>query len=67
MFTNLEKDGFILTGSKDVFEFTGYKKICDKLGAEVIYLDEEDTKTFEFKGKSSVKDDSKGYHLKPSI
>ncbi|MHA1992789.1 MAG: DUF362 domain-containing protein [Candidatus Hodarchaeales archaeon] len=113
MFTNLEKDGFILTSSKDVyikvnginiyphvhtspevleavikyiknkggkihvmenasqcaitravFEITGYKEICDKLGAEVIYLDEEDTKTFEFKGKSSVKDDPQGYNLK---
>ena len=47
-----------------VFAFTGYKEICDKLGADIIYLDEEDTKIFEFKGKDSVKDDPKGYNLK---
>ncbi len=47
-----------------VFAVTGYKEICDKLGANIIYLDEEEVKTFEFKGKSSVKDDPKGYNLK---
>ncbi len=47
-----------------VFAATGYKEICDKLGAEVIYLDEEKTKSFEFKGKTSVEDDPGGYHLK---
>jgi uncharacterized protein (DUF362 family) len=46
-----------------VFAATGYKEICDRLGAETIYLDEEDTKTFEFKGKNSVKDDPMGYNL----
>ena len=33
-----------------VFAMTGYKEICEKLGAEIIYLDEEGSKTFEFKG-----------------
>jgi len=47
-----------------VFVMTGYKEICERLGVDMIYLDEEDTKTFEFKGKSSVKDDPKGYNLK---
>ncbi len=47
-----------------VFAVTGYKEICEKLRANIIYLDEEDTKTFEFKGKASVKDDPKGYNLK---
>ncbi|MHA2007366.1 MAG: DUF362 domain-containing protein [Promethearchaeota archaeon] len=47
-----------------VFAMTGYTEICERLGAEVIYLDEEESKKFEFKGKSSVKDDPKGYHLK---
>jgi len=47
-----------------VFAITGYKEICDKTGAKIIYLDEEDTKTFEFEGKPSVKDDPKGYNLK---
>ena len=47
-----------------VFEITGYKEICEKLGAKIIYLDEEETKTFEFKGKPSSADDPKGYNLK---
>lgn len=47
-----------------VFEITGYKEICEKLGAKVIYLDEEDTKFYEFKYKPSIKEDPKGYNLK---
>ena len=47
-----------------VFAMTGYKEICEKLGVNMIYLDEEETKSFEFKGKPSVKDDPKGYNLK---
>jgi uncharacterized protein (DUF362 family) len=47
-----------------VFKLTGYKEICDKLGANIIYLDEEDTETFEFKGKKSSENDAKGYNLK---
>ncbi len=46
-----------------VFAITGYKDVCDKNGAEIIYLDEEDTQTFEFKGKSSVEEDPNGYNL----
>ncbi|MFX1357570.1 MAG: DUF362 domain-containing protein [Promethearchaeota archaeon] len=47
-----------------VFAITGYKKICEDLGVETIYLDEEETETFEFKGKPSVEEDPKGYNLK---
>jgi len=47
-----------------VFAIIGYKEICEKNGAEIVYLDEEDTETFEFKGKPSVEDKSKGYNLK---
>ena len=47
-----------------VFEITGFKDVCEKNGAKIIYLDEEETKTFEFKGKSSTADDPKGYNLK---
>ena len=47
-----------------VFELTGYKEICKKNGAKIIYLDEEDTKTYEFKYKPSSEEDSKGYNLK---
>jgi uncharacterized protein (DUF362 family) len=46
-----------------VFAITGYKEVCEKTGVKIIYLDEEDTKTYEFKGKPSVKDDPKGYNL----
>ena len=47
-----------------VFAINGFKEVCKKKGAEIIYLDEEDTKTFDFKGKPSSKDDPKGYNLK---
>ncbi len=47
-----------------VFAITGYKEICEKTGAKILYLDEEDTKTFEFKGKPSHDKDPKGYNLK---
>ena len=47
-----------------VFEITGYKEICEKNGAKIIYLDEEDTKAYEFKYKPSSKEDSNGYNLK---
>ncbi|MFX0069979.1 MAG: DUF362 domain-containing protein [Candidatus Hermodarchaeota archaeon] len=47
-----------------VFAINGFKDICEKTGAKIIYLDEEDTKTFEFKGKSSSANDPKGYNLK---
>ena len=47
-----------------VFAINGFKEVCKKTGAEIIYLDEEDTKTFDFKGKPSSKDDPKGYNLK---
>jgi uncharacterized protein (DUF362 family) len=47
-----------------VFALTEYKAICEKAGAEMIYLDEEESKTFEFKGKPSIQDDPKGYKLK---
>ena len=47
-----------------VFATTGYKEICERLGARAIYLDEEETKDFEFEGKKSIKDDKNGYNLK---
>ena len=47
-----------------VFAINGYKEVCQRMGAKVIYLDEEQTKSFEFKGKPSVSDDPKGYNLK---
>ena len=47
-----------------VFEITGYKKICEDLGVEIKYLDEEETETYQFKRKPSVQKDPKGYNLK---
>ena len=47
-----------------VFTINGYKEVCERTGTDIIYLDEEESKTFEFKGKASVKDDPKGYNLK---
>jgi len=47
-----------------VFALNGFKEVCERTGVKTIYLDEEDTKTFEFRGKPSVKDDPKGYNLK---
>lgn len=47
-----------------VFAINGYKKVCEESGAEIIYLDEEETYTFEFKGKLSVEKDPTGYNLK---
>ena len=47
-----------------VFAITGYKEICEKTGVKILYLDEEDTKTFEFKGKPSHDKNPKGYNLK---
>ncbi len=47
-----------------VFAINGYKDVCERTGAKIIYLDEEDTKSFEFKGKFSIEKDSKGYKLK---
>jgi len=47
-----------------VFALNGFKEVCERTGVKSIYLDEEDTKTFEFRGKPSVKDDPKGYNLK---
>jgi len=47
-----------------VFTITGYKEICKKLGVQIIYLDEEETKTYNFRGNLSVEDDPNGYNLK---
>ena len=47
-----------------VFAINGFKEVCDETGANIIYLDEEDTESFEFKGKPSAGDESKGYNLK---
>ncbi len=47
-----------------VFAINGYKAVCKKTGAKIIYLDEDKTEPFTFKGKPSVNEDSKGYNLK---
>jgi len=47
-----------------VFAINGYKEICERTGAKIIYLDEDPTKIYEFKGKPSVEEDPEGYNLK---
>jgi uncharacterized protein (DUF362 family) len=47
-----------------VFSINGYKKVCDDLGAEIIYLDEETSEVFEFSGKPSSLETADGYILK---
>lgn len=45
-----------------VFEATGYARICRETGATPIYLDEEKTEIFPFRGKKSVEEgDPDGY------
>lgn len=47
-----------------VFGATSYKKICKSTGAKPIYLDEEKSEIFTFKGKPSVDEVEDGYFLK---
>jgi uncharacterized protein (DUF362 family) len=47
-----------------VFSINGYKEVCERTGANIIYLDEENFHEFEFKGKRSIDEDPKGYILK---
>lgn len=44
-----------------VFAITGYDKVCRRTGAIPVYLDEDRTVPFEFKGRPSVKDAADGY------
>jgi uncharacterized protein (DUF362 family) len=47
-----------------VFEINGFKEVCERNDTEIVYLDEEETESFEFKGKPSVEDKPMGYNLK---
>ena len=47
-----------------VFGATPYKKICKETGAIPIYLDEEKSEVFTFRGKPSVDEVDDGYILK---
>lgn len=47
-----------------VFAINGYREICERTGAIPIYLDEEKTEVFEFKGKPPADQDPTGYILK---
>ncbi len=67
---NIGADVYVMENSTQanmtriVFAINGFKDVCEETGAKIIFLDEEDTKTFEFKGKPSVAEKSKGYILK---
>jgi len=67
---NIGADVYVMENSTQanmtriVFAINGFKDVCEETGAKIIFLDEEDTKTYEFKGKPSVSEKSKGYLLK---
>lgn len=44
-----------------VYAVTGYEKICKRTKAIPVYLDEDKTVEFEFRGKPSEKEDPNGY------
>ena len=46
-----------------VFAVIGYDAVCRRTGAKPVYLDEEKTVPFEFRGRKSVKDDPDGYFV----
>jgi len=67
---NIGADVYVMENSTQanmtriVFALNGFKDVCEETGAKIIFLDEEDFKTYEFKGKPSVAENSKGYLLK---
>ncbi|MBO4873559.1 MAG: DUF362 domain-containing protein [Lachnospiraceae bacterium] len=46
-----------------VFAVIGYDKICKRTGAVPVYLDEDKTVSYEFKGQKSVAEDPDGYFV----
>ena len=46
-----------------VFAVVGYDKICKRTGAVPVYLDEDKTVTYAFKGRPPVADDPDGYFV----
>ena len=44
-----------------VFAVVGYDAVCRRTGAKPVYLDEEKTVPFAFRGRKSVNDDPEGY------
>jgi uncharacterized protein (DUF362 family) len=58
LFENSTQSNF----TRMVFALTGYSRICKRLGAKEIYLDEEKNVSLEFKGKKPETDDGDGYY-----
>lgn len=50
-----------------VFAITGYRKVCKKTGAKIIYLDEEKTEPFTFKGQPKKEYILKTFRLPKTI
>ncbi|MDD4074724.1 MAG: DUF362 domain-containing protein [Eubacteriales bacterium] len=46
-----------------VYAVTGYDKVCRRTGAIPVYLDEDKTVPFAFKGRPSQADDPNGYRM----
>ena len=57
LFENATQGNF----TRMVFAITGYSKICRAYGVKEIYLDEEKSTAFEFKGKAAEKNEDDGY------
>ncbi|HPG51075.1 MAG TPA: DUF362 domain-containing protein [Spirochaetota bacterium] len=50
-----------------VFEVTGYAKICKRLGAKPVYLDEEKTTQVEFSGRAAGGYDLKTFRISETV
>jgi uncharacterized protein (DUF362 family) len=57
LFENSTQSNF----TRMVFSLTGYSKICRRYGVKEIFLDEEKSVPFAFKGKASEKQEEGGY------
>ncbi len=68
-FDNGAADIFLIENSTQsnytrlVYAINGYASLCKRTGAKPVYLDEEKTRKFAFRGKKTVAEDPKGYDL----
>ena len=58
LFENATQSNF----TRMVFAITGYSKLCRRYGVKEIYLDEEASVSFEFKGRPTAAAAPDGYH-----
>ncbi len=58
LFENATQSNF----TRMVFAITGYSKLCRQYGVKEVYLDEEKSTRFAFKGRPTVAESPDGYH-----